>query len=233
VKQRTWQKHGLALVAILGMALLGAVGAQRLAARSGTWTPRELHVSSEILGGSQACQTFVARWPGLDTLRVLLATYGRDNRGMLILHLRDAPNAEQDLATLFVDASEVTDNVFHEFTFAPIDDSQGRPLSFCVEFPLGTKDNALGVWGATMDDYPDGEASFQGIDPGRVSDLVFELDYAFIFPQTLFAAVDRLAADKPLWWGHSEFYWALGGVYLALVYVLVFALAQRDEERSE
>jgi hypothetical protein len=233
VKQRVWPRHGLAWIVIVGMALFGAVGAQRLATRSGVWTPRALRVSNGILEGSQVCQTFVARYPGLDTLRILLATYGRDNRGVLILHLRDAPNSGHDLATLFVNAGEVTDNDFYEFAFAPIRDSQGRSLAFCVEFPVGSKDNALGVWGAVTDDYPDGKASFQGIDPGEVSDLVFELDYAFVFPQTLFAAVDRLAADKPLWWGRSVFYWALGGAYLVLVYVLVFSLAHGDKECRE
>jgi len=75
--------------------------------------------------GHPVGQTFVARHGGLDGVEVWLEP-GQEGQGEIRLHLRQDPQAEEDLATAALPLEQVTAPAFYRFTFPPLPDSHGR-----------------------------------------------------------------------------------------------------------
>jgi hypothetical protein len=169
-------------------------------------------------------QTFVASYDDLLAVQVSLGSYGRENSGEVLFHLCDQQVDSECLVAIPFDASEITGDMPYRFEFEPISDSAGRSFYFFLEAPAADSGNALGVLGAREDFFLDGQAVIEGLEPGQLSDLAFELEYA----PSLLAKIDiflgRIAAAKPSLFGDRRLYVALAVVYLALLYVSVFYL---------
>lgn len=188
------------LAPLLGLALVlvsaqSAITERRYSSLNG--------VSGELLARRSVGQTFVARYPGLSGVGVVVGTYGRGNgpsAASLVLHLRagQAPGSGPDLATAALPAGAVLgENQWYFFSFAPIADSQNRPFYVEVESPDGAAGKALTLFwwqqpdGAGGDPYPYGTA-YLNRKPTR-GDLAFGLRYS-AGPLQAWAQVMRAAS---------------------------------------
>jgi len=214
-------------VALVGIAIvlsLGLMGAWRVVEDTRTEQPLASATVGELYGPATAGQTFVAEYPGLSHIEVMLATYGRRNTGTLVFHLQAAPDAAKDLVRLTVDTATLKENAYHAFEFPPMRNSANRALYFCLEAPEAKRGNSITVWGATEDVYPDGEAVLKGLKGDDVRDLTFRLAYDPSLIERVSILLDLLTANKPSLWGAKWLYISLAAAYLALLYALLVRL---------
>ena len=217
---RSWRTHLIALGGVALILLFGVLGIQKTVGKVRTQQPHANKSVGELVASTQACQTFTAEHSGLSLVEVRLATIARENTGPLIFHLRASPDETEDLFTSTFGAADVEDNAYHTFEFPPIHDSSGRSFYFCLEAPEAEPGNAIAIWGATEDEYPDGEAVLDGLEERGVRDLTFRLGYdpPLLVKTRIF--MERLVANKPSFWGDKRFYILLAVAYLALLYAL-------------
>jgi len=170
--------------------------------------------AGEIRGSIAIGQTFTASHSGLYRIEVLMATYGRENTEDVIFHLRSNPGSETDLVQISINGREIEDNQFRSFSFNPMLDSEGKGYYFFFHSPESVPGDALTVWGTQKNLYPGGRA-FRNHRPGQ-GDLTFLVHYQ---PSSIGKArilLDRLAQNKPLFWGDKRFYLLLALLYLSL-----------------
>jgi len=135
---------------------------------------RDGAVVGEIVAGTVYGQTFVASRDRLAQVALRLATFARANHGTITVRLRD--RAAGDLMVeRRIDVSEIADNAWHTFRFPPIASSAGRRFVIELSSPDAGPGNAVTVWYAPFDAYPDGTRLVDGHEvPG---DLTLRLFY--------------------------------------------------------
>ncbi len=182
-----------------------------------------LDVAAPLLQGDHVIgQTFVAHYPNLSGVEVLLVVYPdqgpeADVPRRLTFRLRAGPDSSQDLAVVQVDTRGLTHNSPYRFSFPPIANSAGRRLYFSLE---GTPSNRVTVWSNSLNAYGEGEMFVDGVpQPG---DLQFKTLYAY----------DLGLALGDLWRGLLTEGWLLLPAVLIFVApgYLVWAWLLRDEE---
>jgi hypothetical protein len=215
--------------------------------------------SMRIPDGVKVGQSFVAHYPGLYRIDVLLTTFGHRSVPDLVFHLRaDGPQGEE-LCTTTVDGAAIVDNAFQPFTFPPLDDSAGRSYFFYLESPGADPRDAVGVRISNGERNPEGGLRitrpterpvervttsgeqpptafthkvflpFVAISSGPqgwlpTGDAGFMLHYKGRPLETIPIFLDRLAANKPLFWGEVWFYLLLLVLYPVLLVWFVGAL---------
>lgn len=189
--------------------------------------------AGEIRGTITIGQTFTAPYNGLHRIDVMMATYARQNTQDVIFHLWQSPEEEVDLVEIVVKASEIEDNTFRPFIFDPIRDSAGRSYYFFFESPLSVPDDAVTIWGSFEDRYPNGQ-DFRNHQRGA-GDLTFLTYYRPGLLERADILLDRLAENKPLFWGDRRFYALLGLLYLSVFAFFWVAVAGQlaDHEKDE
>lgn len=100
----------------------------------------------EMAGRRRIGQHFVARRDGLCRVDVMVATYGRRNTRDILFHLKESPDAKDDLVTVRVNASMLPDQGYVSFTFAPLPESGGRSYYFVIESPESVPGDAITLW---------------------------------------------------------------------------------------
>ncbi|MCC7359663.1 MAG: hypothetical protein IT317_09310 [Anaerolineales bacterium] len=220
---------GLLLPLALGALVVGLWQRGWQAAFHGPYgQPVNNVILGELLAGACPGQTFVADAPGLYRIDVMLATYQRANTGPLVLHVRAAPFAAADWATVTSDMHSVADNAFHAFTFQPLPLPAGVPAYFCLEAPAARPGNAITLLPRQDDAYPGGRALWPTGEPmNHAADLTFRLYYQPGAAWAVAAGLERLAAGKPGLLGRPETYVLLLAIYLGLVLPFVGGLAAR------
>jgi hypothetical protein len=227
----SWRGHLTGLGVVVLLVLIGLLGVRQATEEVQTEQPEASATVGELIAGATAGQSFTAKDGGLSEVAVKLGTYDRQNRGALVFRL-DGPGPT-GVITRTVDAAEVEDNAYRAFEFPPIEDSGGKGFTFTLESPEARPGEALTVWGAKEDVYPDGEAVLTGLYRGnRVADLTFQLTYEPTLPDRVDLFLERLAAGKPSLWGDRSLYVVLGGVYLALLYGLFVTAVGRDKSEE-
>lgn len=146
--------------------------------------------AGELTGEAIFGQTFRAERDNLSGIAVKFATYsGRDNAKPVFFHLRNSVDDAADLRTASVLASQLGDNQFHVFRFAPVRDSAGRTFFFFVGSPESEPGDAITVDLDVRDPYHFGSAYLMrgsGVDDPpalhasgkRSVDLSFALNYS-------------------------------------------------------
>ncbi len=170
--------------------------------------------AGEIRGPITIGQTFTAPYNGLYRIDVLMATYARENTKDVIFHLRSDRESESDLFQININGREIEDDRFRSFRFSPIGDSEGKSYYFFFDSPESVPGDAVTVWGTTKDTYAEGQA-FRNHRPGQ-GDLTFLTYYKPGFMEKVSILLDRLAQNKPLFWGDKRFYLLLALLYLSL-----------------
>ncbi|MDP3685846.1 MAG: hypothetical protein Q8R32_03365 [bacterium] len=98
----------------------------------------------EVWGNHTAGQTFRPPQPNFSGVAVSLRRLsGQRLTGHILLHIRRAPDASEDLRTARIPATLVQGDRFTEFLFSPLDTRQRELLYFVVEYPEGTVDRPL------------------------------------------------------------------------------------------
>ncbi|WP_376790585.1 hypothetical protein [Thermoflexus sp.] len=204
---------------LLGIFLAGAAWA---APEEGPQQPFANVLVGELVAGRSICQTFVARFPHLAEIRVRIGTYGRHNQGELRFVLREGEWNGRLLRVAYAEMAILRDHEEYAFTFPPVTSSAGRRFTFCLEAPGGQPGNAVAIWAADTDQYPEGEALLRGFGGGeadRVQDLAFRAGYALTIPDRWVILAERLGQGKPviLRWGAA--YGLVLGMYLLGTYL--------------
>lgn len=119
----------------------------------------------EIVNGMQIGQTFYCNNNNLARIKVMLATFNRENHQDVIFHLKMSPDSKEDIYTEKFNASGVTDNAYRFFDFPPIPDSKGKTFYFSFESPQSKKGDAITVWASSEDKYKKGRMYINGKKP--------------------------------------------------------------------
>jgi hypothetical protein len=224
---RAWRGHLAALGGVLLLVVIGLLGVQQATEEVQTEQAEASATVGELIAGAAAGQSFTAEYGGLSEVAVKVGTYERQNRGAVVFRL-DGPGLTEAI-TRTVDAAELEDNAYRAFEFPPIQDSAGKRFTFTLESPDAEPGEAITVWGAEEDVYPDGEATLTGLYRGKsVADLTFRLTYEPPLLDRADLFLERLAAGKPSLWGDRSLYVILGSAYLALLYALFVTAVGRD-----
>jgi SAM-dependent methyltransferase len=104
-------------------------------------------ILGELLPGTVLEQSFSCARDGLNAIHVRVGTYSRANSGPLLFQLFEE-DQEAPLVRMEVDLSELRDNFFHSFRFAPIKKSAAGRFHFTLEAPNASPENAVTVWAA-------------------------------------------------------------------------------------
>jgi len=111
--------------------------------------------AGEIFGEATIGQTFRPTRPILVGIALLTATYGHKGKAPLIFHLRRGVDGEE-LARVEAPPSQVPNNEWYRFQFAPLNVTPGATYYFFLESPEASQDNALTVWVTSKDLYRGG-----------------------------------------------------------------------------
>lgn len=223
---RIWQVNLMALGGVSLLLFLGILGIYRTIDVVYIEQPFASVVVGELLASTSVGQTFIAKYSGLCGVELYLATYARRNTGPLIFHLQTILDAT-DLVTITLDASQIKDNAYHAFEFAPLWNVKGQLFYFFIEAPQAVPGNAITVWGTKEDAYTEGEAIIKGVHRSDIRDLTFRLRFCPPLVEKASFFLHRLTANKPSIWGDANLYVCLGVSYLGLIYIiLVFVLKE-------
>ena len=110
----------------------------------------------EVTNSITVGQTFVARYPNLNSFDLALST-GETAPSSLILHLRNDPCEDEDLAVSTVTPRPASGDTYQSFYFPPIADSAGRSFYFFLELPPPANGD-ITAWGTGNDGYGSGTA---------------------------------------------------------------------------
>jgi hypothetical protein len=180
--------------------------------------------AGEIRGSITIGQLFTAHYNGLYRIDALMATYARENTHDVTFHLRSSPQADNDLVNLTVNAREIEDNQFRTFIFEPFRDSAGKSYYFFFDSPDSEPGDAVTVWGTIKDLYPEGRPFRNHRKAG--GDLVFLTYYRPSVLDKFDILLDRLTANKPLFWGDRRFYLLLALLYMALLSLFLLQMTK-------
>ena len=112
--------------------------------------------AGEITDKNTIGQTFISRTNNLSVIKVLLASYARQNTAEVTFHLKNHGNKLEDIAKIVVPAFKIEDNAWHSFNFPPLPDSKGKTYYFYLESPNAKKGNASTAWMSSTDKYKSG-----------------------------------------------------------------------------
>ncbi len=102
-------------------------------------------------------QTFISKTNNLSVIKILLASYARQNTTEIIFHLREYQDGkDRDIVKIVVPASKIKDNSWQAFHFPPLSDSKGKTYYFYLESPNAIKGNAFTTWMSSGDEYKEG-----------------------------------------------------------------------------
>lgn len=100
----------------------------------------------EITGQVEVGQTVRPAGDGWSDVEIGFATFSsRANDQDVILHVRQSPEAKEDLRTVRVNAAKIVDNEWHSFEFEPIEHAAGREFYVSVTSPTSVEGNAVTV----------------------------------------------------------------------------------------
>ena len=129
----------------------------------------------EIYGDRKIGQTFIAEYNNLSAVKVLLATYNRENHAEFIFHLKSEVKSKEDIHIYRDDTMWVQDNKFFRFPFPKIKNSKRKRYFFYLDSPQSKQGNAITIWSNTEDLYKEGEKIVNGA--ASEGDLVFKTEY--------------------------------------------------------
>lgn len=107
-------------------------------------------------------QVFKAESNNLAGIVLNMGTLERQNSEDIIFHLKPAPDTDEILRSVTINASAIFDNEALLFNFDPIADSRDQSYYFYLESPASTHGNAVTFWGMDQDVYPHGNAFING-----------------------------------------------------------------------
>jgi hypothetical protein len=217
---------------VLGLLIIGlAVSAWIISNAAAEGNPFGAGSPGELVGDVQFGQTFVAAYPDLCRIDVMLSADGGPNTHQVILHLREDVHDQADILSVPLDVPAVKDGAWQSFTFPPLPDSAGRSLYFYLEAPASQPGDALSVMGSDGDPYRWGQG-FINRQPAS-GDMTFRVYYQMGLVQKIGLVTARLAANKPAIWGRGGFYLVLVVGYVLLLGALLWKTSSAQSLKGE
>jgi hypothetical protein len=176
----------------------------------------------ELYGQTRYGQTFVASYPNLYRIDVVMSTYDRRNTKDVIFHLKQNLDAQTDIFSITLDAGDVKDKAWQSFTFVPLSDSMGQLYYLYLESPESERGDAITVMGREGDPYPSGQGYIN--DQPFPGDMAFRVYYKVNPIQKVNMVLESLAAKKPTVWGSKNLYIFLVALYVLLLGALLWQI---------
>ncbi len=126
------------------------------------------------MGILQQAESFISEVNGLNSVEVYMATYGHQNLKDVIFHLKSSPSSG-DIATVKINASDISDNSNIDFKFPRIPDSRGKQYYFIIEAPGADPNDSITAWYSDSDTYASGTAYYN--QKPQNGDLAFKTHY--------------------------------------------------------
>ncbi len=98
----------------------------------------------QITANNTVLQSFKLKGNNLDEIDLLFATYGRKNTGSVQVSLTDSSGV--NIFQQSLDVSNLRDNTFVPFKFAPVKDSSGKLFFLNISSSNTNVKNAVTVW---------------------------------------------------------------------------------------
>jgi hypothetical protein len=214
----------LVIVWALGLAIIAKASVDRIEAPP--WgNPAGERLPAGLAGSTQIGQAFAAPLPGLYRIEVGLEPGTGQGAVAWVFHLKAGPDAEEDLWTATLQASDVTADGLYVFEFPPIRESENQRYYFYLEsaaagVPVRYSPTAL-LAGSSA--YADGQPL-----PGN---LQFRTFYSLRTRDRVGLILSRLTEGRPYLLGTPGFYigWGLAYVLVLVVFVLQLARAMLEE----
>ncbi len=185
----------------------------------------------QIYGERIVSQIFVSPRANLNRIDLMFQTYQRSNSHDVILKLfevsENTDNLWQNLNIVqefSVNASLLTDRVWHPFTFEPIANSAHKTYLIQIQSPHAMPGNAITVGGIEWDTYAPGLA-FLGPTPVR-ADITFRACYPMTMFEKLQVLAHQITQNRPAMWGNATFYVTILISYTVLVIGLFWVLGK-------
>ncbi len=223
-----WKRISMGGTLITGLLLIGYMAAGDLTVTVGQDTG--VLTSEEIQGNVTAGQTFLAPYPGLNRIAVMMRTFERINTHDVIFHLKQGREAQADIVTASFNARDIGNRRWQSFAFPPLSDSAGITYYFYFESPQSIPGNAVAVMGQAGDPYPDGMAYVK--DETVPADMAFKTYYAVPLQKRFDFLLTQLTRDKPSLWGNRYFYIGLALIYLVLGVIFIKQVGELDESAA-
>ncbi len=202
----------LAAIAVILVAI--AVGWSRMA----LFRVNQKLFDDKVASASNAAsieQTFASHFPGLSTMVFELVEPFPPGDQPVSLRLVDLSPGESQTLALSGPLSQFQAKGELRFSFAPLDDSAGRPYRLIITtqgaVPLRLRAHHL-------DAYPAGELAGGG-------DLMFDVRYNGRVAPSVLALLPRLAENKPGLFGQPWLYVVLGLAYGLILLMVLIRLA--------
>jgi hypothetical protein len=106
-------------------------------------------------------QTFIANYPGLSQIDILLDDIS--SHSTVALHLRHSCNSTEDIARILVELAPNSEPEFYPFTFPKLDNSAGQEYCIVLESETSS-DTSITVQLSIGDLYPYGEATVHNLE---------------------------------------------------------------------
>lgn len=174
----------------------------------------------QIWGDQVIGQSFIAPWPNLNRVDILLQTYGRHNTHYVTMRLLEfSPNSDhlEDALERFkstFNAATVTDQEWRTFFFPAITNSAGKTFVVVLQSPESEPGNAITVGGIDKDVYPG--SAFLGSTP-IPADITFRACFQMTGLEKSHAFFEQITHSRPLLWGNTFFYVLCSGIYSLLL----------------
>jgi hypothetical protein len=128
-------------------------------------------LAGELLDGHTFGQTFTVQSDGLHRIDLYTATYARENTHTVVLRVKAALDAAEDLVRLELPAAQISNSGPTVITFAPLAETAGQTLYFSVESPGSVPGDAITIYHHADNVYPDGQMFVDGQPAG--GDIAF------------------------------------------------------------
>jgi hypothetical protein len=218
------------LLLLIALALVAKVSLDRLAPPP--WgNPVGDSLSPQIDAETRLGQQFPAPLPGLYRIELDLILPEESSHGNLVLHLRTAPNAANDLRTASLSLDEAANGRPYGFEFEPIRDSAGQSYYFFLEpSPPAAARDATVRYGP--ESVLEGASAYLNGEP-LPGNLRFHSYYSLRTRERIDLLLTRMAAGRPYFLGTKGFYAGLALVYGLVLAIFVVQVARAMLEEAE
>jgi hypothetical protein len=170
----------------------------------------------EVTRDTQVGQRFTAPLPGLYRIELELMEATASTSRQVVFHLKDSPDADEDLWTTYLDSAEIQKGKPYSFEFPAMLDSERQTFYFYLESPDSVAGDAVAVrYGPNS--RLDGATACLNHQPVP-GNLAFQTYYALSAWEKADLLLGRMAEGRPYMLGTKGFY-----VGLAIVYAIVLA----------
>lgn len=193
--------------------------------------PSGNELSPEVAGDTRVGQRFVAPLSGLERIDVWFKRLSATEGNRVFFHLKVGEAAAGEVWTAVMDSGDIRDGIPHRFEFPRIADSQGRTFYFYFESPESQPGDAIAVHYGSQAMLEGASAFVDDMPLG--GNLRFQTFYEIGTLQKLDLLLGRLAEGRPYLLGTKGFYVGLGIVYILILGVFVYQIAQIVLEDSK